>query len=85
MGKTLMQNDDITNQIKRAVSAYSDRDAYNAALRILCELGLVRGLSEAVVVTTVTEAYRWLANRRASEAEGSWFYEPTSSDTTRGP
>jgi len=70
-----MQNDDITNQIEQAVSAYSDRDAYNAALRILCELGLARGLSEAVVVG------------QASQAEGSWFYEPTptSSDTTCEP
>jgi hypothetical protein len=82
-----MQNDDITNQIEQAVSAYSDRDAYNAALRILCELGLARGLSEAVVVGQVAEAYRWLANKQASQAEGSWFYEPTptSSDTTCEP
>ena len=79
-----MQNDDITNQIKQVVSAYSDRDAYNAALRILCELGLARGLSESVVVGQVTEAYRWLANRQASEAEGSTFY-PRPSDTTREP
>ena len=76
-----MQNDDITNQIEQAVSAYSDRDAYNAALRILCELGLACGLSEAVVITTVAEAYRWLANKQVSEAEGSRFYEPTKEGT----